>query len=190
MIIYKVTNKINNKVYIGQTTRTLAIRKTEHYKPSNKHCLYLHRALFYWPKEVFEWTVIYTANSIEELNDKEQYFITLFDSTNPEKGYNLTTGGLNFKMSEESKKKMSHYAQTKKVYTPTYINNLKISHTDNHKSYHYIYTLISPDNIKYENITNLYDFCLKHSLKHSGILGAFCQKQTKYLNWKIDRIKR
>jgi hypothetical protein len=30
MIIYKVTNKINNKCYIGQTRRSLKIRKNEH----------------------------------------------------------------------------------------------------------------------------------------------------------------
>lgn len=62
--IYKVTNKINNKAYIGQTTRTLEERKIEHLKKSkansnNKESKYdFHKALVEFGKENFIWEII------------------------------------------------------------------------------------------------------------------------------------
>lgn len=45
MIIYKVTNKINNKVYIGQTVHTLNYRMAQHYKDARRDNYYFHNAL-------------------------------------------------------------------------------------------------------------------------------------------------
>jgi hypothetical protein len=57
-------------------------------------------------KDNFTIEAIYIANSIDELNEKEKQYIAEFDSLRPN-GYNLTTGGLNYIRSEETKKKMS-----------------------------------------------------------------------------------
>jgi hypothetical protein len=51
-------------------------------------------------KSNFDFIEIEKCNSIEELNIREQYFISLFEATDPEKGYNYSSGGKNFKASE------------------------------------------------------------------------------------------
>lgn len=96
MIIYKVTNKVNGKVYIGQTTNTLEYRKGQHersakctYRPS----VYFHNALMKYGAENFTWEVIDTANSQEELDEKEMKWISIYNSTDKNKGYNLKLGG-------------------------------------------------------------------------------------------------
>ena len=98
MIIYKVTNKINNKVYIGQTSNNLEKRKNEHYKES-RYCdkwgtnTHFHKALLLYNENDWEWTIEDTANSKEELNQKEKYYIQKYDSF--KNGYNSTIGGDN-----------------------------------------------------------------------------------------------
>lgn len=42
MFIYKITNNLNNKIYIGQTSRTIAERFLEHINAANKGTLNTH----------------------------------------------------------------------------------------------------------------------------------------------------
>lgn len=93
-IIYKVTNKINNKVYIGQTIQTLAQRRSKHYyKVNNKNDIHTHfiNALRKYPKETFTWEIIDNAETQEELDTKEKYWIKYYNSI--ESGYNTKDGG-------------------------------------------------------------------------------------------------
>ena len=91
MIIYKATNKENNLIYIGQTVMTLEDRnKTRKYGKS-KFDLVFNSIGF----EGFDWEIIDSASDINELNNKEIFWIKYFDSTNPEKGYNVSKGGGN-----------------------------------------------------------------------------------------------
>ena len=105
MTIYKITNKINGKVYIGQTIRSLGERWTEHCKKTSD-CSAIANAIQKYGKENFTIEVLHTANSIEELNKKESEFIANLNSMKPD-GYNLTSGGLNFVRTEETKRKNS-----------------------------------------------------------------------------------
>ena len=93
-IIYKVTNKINNKVYIGQTIQTLSQRRNKHYyKANNEANINTHfiNALRKYPKESFSWEIIDQANSQEELENKDKYWIQYYNSIND--GYNTKDGG-------------------------------------------------------------------------------------------------
>lgn len=90
-IIYKVTNLVNGKVYIGQTRRTLEQRRKEHEKSSKVQYLF-QRALKKYGKESFSWEVIDTADDHDELNMKEANWISRFQSYKT-KGYNMTMGG-------------------------------------------------------------------------------------------------
>ena len=91
MIIYKVTNVINGKVYIGKTKNTLEYRKCEHIKKSKNPKLYFHSALKKYGNHNFVWEVIYECNNNAELNVAEIKFISEYASN--KYGYNLTTGG-------------------------------------------------------------------------------------------------
>lgn len=106
-IIYKVTNIINNKIYIGQTINSLNNRKKRHYNHINDGS-YFHNALLKYEKENWKWEQIDTAYSREELDKKEKYWIEFYDTfDNKEKGYNLTSGGEHNKSySFETRKKI------------------------------------------------------------------------------------
>lgn len=91
MIIYKVTNRINNKVYIGQTVKSLSQRWKQHCAPSSG-CTALHNAIAKYGAENFTVEQIDVACSREELDEKEKYWIAHYDSFVP-RGYNLSEGG-------------------------------------------------------------------------------------------------
>lgn len=106
LIIYKATNRLNGKMYIGQTVRPLEVRMAEHARHSNTP---FDKAIQKYGIENFDVETIDTANSIEELNQKEIYWIEYYN-TYGGNGYNACIGGENttgFHHSEESKAKMS-----------------------------------------------------------------------------------
>ena len=97
MIIYKVTNQINGKIYIGQTTKTAEQRLKKHWSEAN--CAerpenYFHNALLKYGIENFTIEVIDEANNLEELNEKEIYWIAYYN-TYKGFGYNCNAGGGN-----------------------------------------------------------------------------------------------
>lgn len=105
MIIYKVKNKIDGKMYIGQTRKTLEKRWKDHCS-NRSSCRYLKFAILKYGKENFEITQITKCNSLEEMNHREAYCIKLFNTMTPN-GYNLTTGGDVKNISEETRLKKS-----------------------------------------------------------------------------------
>ena len=123
MIIYKVTNKINGKIYIGQTIKSLAERWGQHCR--SKKNTFFSRAIQKYGKENFTVEQIDVACDRDELDKKEQYWIAYFDSMNPQKGYNLTSGGFTNKhISDDVKKRISQSEKGKIVSAET---RLKIS---------------------------------------------------------------
>ena len=108
-IIYKATNLINGKVYIGQTIRSLEDRIIAHYHRRNDGT-YFHNALNKYEKEDFSWEIIDYADSLEELDNKEIYWIDYYGSFNDKnKGYNSTSGGESSKrLSDETKEKIGN----------------------------------------------------------------------------------
>ena len=93
MIIYKSTNKINGKVYIGQTIKSLEQRIKGHIKESkiDSNRPFMSSINKYGVSN-FIFEVIDSANSLDELNDKEIYWINFYNSVSPN-GYNVTGGG-------------------------------------------------------------------------------------------------
>ena len=92
--IYKITNIVNNKVYIGQVSgKTIYERFKRHVKDSKKLNTYIGRAIQKYGYKNFTIDEIDFANNQKELNEKEIYWIKYFHSTNQCKGYNLTDGG-------------------------------------------------------------------------------------------------
>lgn len=98
MIIYKSTNNITGKVYIGQTILTLEKRIKNHLIESktNKKRPFL-TSLKKYGSNNFTFETIDSANNLDELNDKEIYWINYYNSVSPN-GYNVTGGGQGKKM--------------------------------------------------------------------------------------------
>jgi group I intron endonuclease len=92
MIVYKITNTANDKVYIGKTTRTLARRWQEHLRADAPSML-ISRAIKKYGALAFQIEVLYEAESLEELEEAERRFIFEYKANDQEKGYNLTAGG-------------------------------------------------------------------------------------------------
>lgn len=90
--IYKITNKINDKVYIGQTMSSIEVRWRTHKSSwqGHRHCQALYDAFDKYGIENFSIELIEECN-LEDINEREQYWIKQYDSYN--KGYNLTLGG-------------------------------------------------------------------------------------------------
>ena len=91
MVIYKITNLIDGKIYVGQTNRTLEQRWREHCA-NNSRCRYLHAAILKYGKENFRVEQIDVALDRDEANRKESFYIKRFNSLAPN-GYNLNSGG-------------------------------------------------------------------------------------------------
>ena len=105
MIIYKITNRINGKVYIGQTIQSLATRWRKHCN-KKRGCFALHNAIIKYGAINFTVEQIDVACSREELDQKEIYWIAYYNSMFPN-GYNLTTGGKHCEISDDVKNRLS-----------------------------------------------------------------------------------
>ena len=95
--IYKIYCLCSDKVYIGQTVQHPPIRRwIDHYKDINRTSneLYLYRAFRKWGIENFTFQIVEQDIDIRELDKKEQEWIKKYEANNPEKGYNLTLGGV------------------------------------------------------------------------------------------------
>lgn len=113
MLIYKITNRINNKCYIGQTTHTLCYRfcnkfighYTFAYDFLNEKPLY--RAYRKYGKENFDIEILENnINDKDILNSREEYWTDYYNSLSPV-GYNLIKGKY-VCLSEETKQKISN----------------------------------------------------------------------------------
>lgn len=93
-LIYKFTNKINNKNYIGQTTCKLQDRIDKHLKDSKTDNLYFHKALKKYGINNFNIEILEDKIPLSILDEREIYWIKFYDSYYTSgKGYNLTKGG-------------------------------------------------------------------------------------------------
>lgn len=89
--IYKIENKINHKVYIGQSNNVKE-RWVSHCTPSAANHAVVSRAIQKYGKENFDFSVI--ESDVENYDERERYLIKYYDCIVP-KGYNVTTGGQN-----------------------------------------------------------------------------------------------
>ena len=112
MIIYKITNTVNGKVYIGQTVQTLRKRRNGHLADSKRDRpgrakSKIGRAINKYGIDSFSFEVLSAADTQAQLKYLEQHYITEYDSMNDSVGYNLLSGGhQNGRHSEETKRKI------------------------------------------------------------------------------------
>jgi len=94
-VIYKATNKINDKVYIGQTIRSLKRRIKEHKNDAlnNRSKSPFHAAIRKYGLPNFEWKILDEAKQGRKLDRLECEFIQEYKARDKKKGYNLAKGG-------------------------------------------------------------------------------------------------
>ena len=125
--IYKITNKINGKVYIGQTKKTIEERFQEHLKKAKIHTnRYLYDAMNKYGYENFIVSQIEKCPD-NNLDEREIFWIAFYQSNNKLYGYNMTAGGgggntwINNPHKEETSKKISQTNKGKHKKTPEQI---------------------------------------------------------------------
>lgn len=97
--IYKITNKVNGKVYIGKTTCVIEKRFREHINDSKKERCNkrpLYDAINKYGEDNFYIEIVETDIPDENINDREIFYIRYFNSYvgfENSNGYNATLGG-------------------------------------------------------------------------------------------------
>ncbi|MGI0058133.1 MAG: GIY-YIG nuclease family protein [Nitrosotalea sp.] len=104
--LYRITNTINGKIYIGQSVDTVR-RWYEHKRQAiqDNSEMIISRAIKKYGSAVFEFEVIVSCKTWEDANDTETLLVQQFDCQTP-KGYNIAAGGINAPKSEEWKEYM------------------------------------------------------------------------------------
>ena len=90
--IYIIKNTINKKVYIGQTKVSVDIRWKEHLRHASYGDQLINRAMRKYGVENFYIETLEICD-IDVIDEREIYYIDLYDSTNKSKGYNISIGG-------------------------------------------------------------------------------------------------
>lgn len=104
--IYIHVNKINGKVYIGQTCQKPKYRWKRNGK-GYETCEVMWKAIQKYGWDNFEHYILKENLTLEEANFYEQYYIKKYNSTNKKYGYNISLGGKNTPLKESTKKKLS-----------------------------------------------------------------------------------
>ena len=100
--IYVHVNKVNGKIYIGQTKSENLNRRWNTDGSGYKTNTHFWNAIQKYGWDNFNHVVLVEDLSLEEANLIEEELIKKYDSTNPKKGYNLRFGGNNSSFSEET----------------------------------------------------------------------------------------
>jgi len=193
MIVYLITNLVNNKKYVGLTTRNIKVRWYEHIKKSkqsNLSNISLHKDIFIYGKNNFKIEVLEECLSINKMCFYERKYI--FDLDTIKNGYNQNSGGTYYEVSDKLKKKSSIESNLSKEVYVYYISGeffskfhsvnetARVMNIDTRKVFRvlsgirkstngYIFSYESIENLKYRN--NVYRNIFKYD-----IFGNFIKK--------------
>lgn len=126
-VVYKATNKVNNRSYIGQTICKFSVRKLQHINDSKvgRGSTYFHNAIRKYGCDNFEWEILEYCGSREELDNEDIRLINKYKTL--QNGYNLTSGGggmINYSITEAHRRNLS---ESHKGYKHTIEQRNKIS---------------------------------------------------------------
>lgn len=91
--IYIIRNKVNDKVYVGQTTVSIRMRFLNHLSAARRGKDYIiGKAIRKYGEENF-YVELLEECLVSELNEREVFWISYFNSTDNKFGYNMSVGG-------------------------------------------------------------------------------------------------
>lgn len=210
MVIYLITNLINDKKYVGQTKTTIQKRFSRHcWKSETRKNMPITLAIQKYGKVNFKIEIICNCNSKSELDEKETYYAHYFNSFAPN-GYNLKAGNGPNNMSLETREKIRIAHIGKKV---SEITRYRLS--ESHKGYKVLESTkqklsklnkgkIPPKHVKDANIKkleklyfiinpmgeiliikNMKNFCIANNLTPSGMCKLCQGKRKSHKGYKL-----
>ena len=193
MIIYKVTNSINGKSYIGQTAQTLKKRIGNHkLQVKNGSTTYFYNAIRKYGFDNFSWEVLCICETKQEMDEMEFHYIKQYHTYSyPDRtGYNMTLGGDGTQLfgdrngmfdKNHSETSLSLMSENRKGLTAGDKNSSSI-HAGT-------YLITYPDGHK-EEIKNLRGWCREMGFAH-GVFYKMCNNK-RYIPYKgywCDRLQ-
>lgn len=121
-IIYIVTNKINNKYYIGQTIKNLNERRRNHKKDTKRKKTHFYNAILKYGWDNFTWKTIYHNIPFQQLNNMEIWCIANYNTYY--NGYNSTLGGDDNPMNNPESRRKSSLTQRGKILSEEHKNKI------------------------------------------------------------------
>ena len=185
--IYKVTNLINNKVYIGFDSNW-PNRQNQHKLNYTKLHFKFYNAIKKYGWDNFVWEIIYQSRDGDyTLKTMESFFIEQHNSF--EHGYNSTKGGdgvLGHIHSNTTKEKIGLSKRGRKFapQTRTHKENISIAVIANSKFY---YIMISPEGEKIST-NSLRRFCKENNLNCGHMVSVSKNRLKHHKKWKCVRI--
>lgn len=181
--IYKITNTINNKCYIGQSIQTNNIRLNNHryLLRANRHSNpYLQSAWNFYGEEAFVFEKIKFAQTTEELDSLEKQLIQEHGSDNREFGYNIFSGGHHqHGVPDEVRLKIGnanrgnrHSDEQRQRWAMEKRKNTYASH------------ILSPDETLYP-VDNIRLFCKTHGLDKGNLMRVLKGQSYHVKGWRL-----
>ena len=174
MVIYEIVNKVNGKAYVGQTIMEPTKRWQFHRWSLNvkRHVnSKLQNAWNKYGQDSFEFRVIDSAEDMKKLNELETKWIRRYREQG--RVYNMTDGGDNALLSDESKQKLKNSLREH------YLNN-PVKDWPN---------VVSPEGKEYE-IHSMGSFCLDHGLRRDRMKALMAGKVTHHRGWTLKEPKK
>lgn len=185
--IYIIKNTINNKVYIGQTRTSVNQRWSEHLRHAKYGDQVINRAMRKYGIDKFYIETLEICD-IKVLDEREMYYIDLYNSTDKSKGYNVSLGGntpkfkrkvlsiselINLYVQEEfTLEEIANKFNVSRYIISTELKNAGVSIRDRHQSA--------------EKVSKVDSSLIKEALIKTGSL----RKAAKYLNIKYSTFRK
>lgn len=200
--IYKITNLINNKIYIG-STKNLYQRRIDHFyslkinKHHNSHLqnsynkygtenfvfeilITCHPDMLLWYEQQFsdQWKPEYNKKRIAERNATKRH------STYKGKKRGRKPSSLVTNETKEKIKKLGRMMGHSVSQNTRDKLSAKLKGRPNYNLAKIVDGLISPDGTVYKNILNLSDFCKEHGLSKGNMWSVVNRKRNHHKGWK------
>jgi group I intron endonuclease len=92
-VIYKISNHVNHKIYIGCSSKSVEERFRFHFRQRKRNKTVLARAINKHGFDKFYVELIEICSTKEKMLEREIYWIAHYESNNRSNGYNMTIGG-------------------------------------------------------------------------------------------------